>query len=363
MGKLTAELGNTASSNYAKMNDNFHRIGATERRLSHEQKVLADKFDDIDSDERKMMRKSLFIELRTFVSDYFQNFMFQLGQVLRHNRLDPVYEVLFGLLRDHEYCYSSTCYSLPIFNSINHTSIQISVTTAKQSLARAAYISCTILPGDRTSIFSHQIALLNSKDQLDFQADQLPSIDIAQLVHPDIDQITRPLRPSDFIAELFFPLYSHEKISLQCLKPTMVEINLKPQYCDKTTLNFIDFPSKISVNNREILTEHIPHHFSSKLDFMSTDLRSVSLFRPTNSTDVHLGHKFSTFFHTAGPLHYSLIGIILACIMLFIILFCCCCYLKIPHYLHTLLCCCDNSNCFKNRVQMRMIDLEQLKYF
>ena len=87
------ELGNTASSNYAKMNDNFHRIGATERRLSHEQKVLAAKFDDIDSDERKMMRKSLFIELRTFVSDYFQNFMFQLGQVLRHNRLDPVYEI------------------------------------------------------------------------------------------------------------------------------------------------------------------------------------------------------------------------------------------------------------------------------
>ena len=60
---------------------------------------------------------------------------------------------------------------------------------ALQSLAKAVFISCTVLPNDRTFVYSHQIALVDGP-VLHFQEDQLPSIKIADLVHPSIDKMT-----------------------------------------------------------------------------------------------------------------------------------------------------------------------------
>ena len=45
-----------------------------------------------------------------------------------------------------------------------------------------------------------------------------------------------------------------------------------------TSLNFVDFPEQIKVGTKDVLKVSIPHHFSSKLDFLNTDLRSVSIF-------------------------------------------------------------------------------------
>ena len=134
----------------------------------------------------KVARKELFLELRSFKLQSLTNFLFDLEQILQNNQIDPNYEIVFQLLRNHQFCLGNTCYTLPIFNVMDQNTIQITVQTSTQSLARAIYISCTILANRRTSIFSHQIALI--KDNiLYFQEDKLPSLNLSQLIHPDID--------------------------------------------------------------------------------------------------------------------------------------------------------------------------------
>ena len=103
----------------------------------------------------EVSRKELYLELRAFRTQYFSNFMFELGQILKHNQLDPTYNIVFNLLREHQFCFSDTCYTLPIFNILDKDTIQILVQKAVQSLARAVYIYCTIMNNERTSIFSH----------------------------------------------------------------------------------------------------------------------------------------------------------------------------------------------------------------
>ena len=154
-------IGDTAGKNYAKLNLNFEQIHHTEERLSHQQVVLAQQFSSLNTAEKQIKRKELYLELRAFRTSYYQNFLFDLQEILKHNKLDPVYNILFDLLREHEFCYSATCYTLPIFSILNETTFQVSVQTAEQSLVPAVYISCTIQPNLRTSIFSHQIALVD----------------------------------------------------------------------------------------------------------------------------------------------------------------------------------------------------------
>ena len=105
----------------------------------------------------------------------------------------------------------------------------------------------------------------------------------------------------------------------------------------------------------------MPHHFSSKLDFMNTDFRSVSLFRKTNQFELTFADDIVSFFEQATPIHWSVMtnGFCLATV--FLILFCCVCYLKIPEYLAKLLCCFENICFLKKRVITILSELQHLK--
>ena len=335
------------------MNLNFDQIHHTEERLSHQQTVLAEMFSSLNEDQKRTKRKELYLELRAFRTSYFQNFMFDLQDILKHNTLDPVYDILFELLREHEFCYSATCYTLPIFSVLNATTLQVSVQTAEQSLVPAVYVSCTIMPNLRTSVFSHQIALLDG-DILNFQADRLPSITLQDLIHPKVDQATRQLQLSDYVHQQLYLIYSGKKISLQCITAQMITVNNVKRYCDRTTLNFIPFPESISIGNETVLKVAIPHHFSSKLDFLNNDMRSLSTFQQTNFTNQHFGHKIINFFQTAEAIHYSFTFIVFVCIISISTLLCCCCYLKCPScLLDFALCCYANTCCLRERVLQR----------
>ena len=120
-----------------------------------------DKRRTMNTNQKKVARKELFLKLRSFKTQSLNNFMFELNQILKTNQLSPTYNIVFELLRDHQFCFSSTCYTLPIFNVIDDLTIQITVQKAVQSLAKVMYVSCTILNNQRTSIFSHQVALVN----------------------------------------------------------------------------------------------------------------------------------------------------------------------------------------------------------
>ena len=355
------EIGQTASKNYKRMNRNFHAIGVTERRLSHDQNVLAQKFSEITVVEKTLLRKSLFIEFRSFTQSHFNDYMFKLTQIYQHAKLHKTYDILFALLRDTQFCQFSECFSNPIFTIIKPSTITASVTTLKQSLAKAVYISCTILPNYRTSIYSHTIALLNPQNELHFQQDKLPSLKLQDLVNPQKIEIqTRNLIPSDFVSEEFYPIYSHEKISLHCVVPKMIQINNQDTYCDLNNLNFRTIPDSITVNGKAILTETIPAHLATKLDFMNNDLRSISVFTQTNNTQMHFGQQIHTFFQNATPLHYSFLATILVLSVLFCFILTCICYFKLPKLLFKLLCCCNPTNFCKRKLQSRILDIDQL---
>ena len=345
-------IGDTAGENYKKLNLNFDQIHHTEERLSHQQTVLAQMFSSLNADEKQVKRKELYLELRAFRTSYFQNFMFDLQDILKHNTLDPVYNILFDLLREHEFCYSATCYTLPIFSVLNKTTLQVSVQTAEQSLVPAVYVSCTIMPNLRTSIFSHQIALLDG-NTLNFQANQLPSIPLEDLIHPKVDQATRQLQLSDYVHQQLYLIYSGKRVSLQCITAQMITVDNTKRYCDQTTLNFITFPDSISIGKETVLKVAIPHHFSSKLDFLNSDMRSLSIFQQTNFTDPHFGNKVINFFQTADTIHYSFTFIAFVCIVLLSILICCACYIKCPSCLIHAFCCCANTCCLKEKVKSR----------
>ena len=355
------ELGQTASKNYKKMNRNFHAIGVTERRLSHDQNVLAQKFSEITTVEKTLLRKSLFIEFRSFTQSHFSDYMFKLTQIYQHAKLHETYDILFALLRDTQFCQFSQCFSNPIFTIVKQGTITASVTTLKQSLAKAVYISCTILPNYRTSIYSHTIAILNPQNELHFQQDKLPSLKLQDLVNPEkIEVRTRNLIPSDFVSEEFYPIYSHDKISLHCIVPKMIQIDKQDTYCALNNLNFRTIPDSITVNGKAILTETIPAHLATKLDFMNNDLRAISVFTQTNNTQMHFGQQINTFFQNATPLHYSFLATILVLFVLFCFIMTCICYFRLPKLLFKMLCCCNPTNCCKRKLQSRILDIDQL---
>ena len=96
---------------------------------------------------------------------------------------------------------------------------------------------------------------------------------------------------------------------------------------------------------------------------MSTDLRSVSLFRPMNDTGLHFSHKISNLFYTATNLHYSFFILSILCLLFIIMLICCLCFVRFPKTLLNCLCCCAPTNCVKVRVQARVLDVDQLQNY
>jgi hypothetical protein len=109
-----------------------------------------------------------------------------------------------------------------------------------------------------------------------------------------------------------------------------------------------------------VLRVSIPHHFSSKLDFLNTDMRSVSLFKQTNSTDLHFGHKIQNFFQTATPIHYSLMFITFICFALVFITACCFFYIRFPQCLLHAFCCFQNTCSLKQKVVKRSFEVQAI---
>ena len=109
-----------------------------------------------------------------------------------------------------------------------------------------------------------------------------------------------------------------------------------------------------------MLRVSIPHHFSSKLDFLNTDMRSVSLFKQTNSTDLHFGHKIQNFFQTATPIHYSLMFITFICFALVFITACCFFYIRFPQCLLHAFCCFQNTCSLKQKVVKRSFEVQAI---
>ena len=356
-----SELGQTASKNYVKMNSNFHKIGVEERRLSHDQNILAMKFSEITAVEKTLLRKSLFIEFRSFTQSHYQDFMFKLSQIFQHTKLHESYHILFSLLRDTQFCKLSICYSNPIFSVISAGTISASFTTSKQSLAKAVYVSCTILSTHRTSIYSHNVAILNPEGVLHFQQENLPSLKLQDLVNPKmVETQTRTLLPSDFVSEQLYPIYSNDKISLHCLEPKIIQIDSQDVYCAVNNLNFRPMPTNIIINDKIILAATIPQHLANKLDFINDDLRAISVFTPKNTTKLHFGEQIKGFFLNATPLHFSFITIILVSFVFMLFIMICLCYFKLPKLLFRLLCCCSANHFCKRKLQARILDVNQL---
>jgi hypothetical protein len=110
-----------------------------------------------------------------------------------------------------------------------------------QTLSKAEYVSCTILANQQTSIYSHQLAILRD-NKLHFQMDSLPSVTLTQLKEPEIDARTRLISAKDELAQIFYPIYMNERVSLQCLAPKHIEIDGEARYCDQNSLQFGPFP-------------------------------------------------------------------------------------------------------------------------
>ena len=98
----------------------------------HQQKLLADNFKNMQQAEIAVSRKELFLELRSFKTQSLTNFLFDLDQILQNNQIDSNYEIVFQLLRNHQFCKSNTCYTMAIFNILNRKTIQITVQTSTQ---------------------------------------------------------------------------------------------------------------------------------------------------------------------------------------------------------------------------------------
>ena len=69
-------IGDTANQNYKRMNQNFQTIHITEQKLSHAQKSLADNIDNLQSHEIGLLKKEIFLELRTLKDSSLNDFIF-----------------------------------------------------------------------------------------------------------------------------------------------------------------------------------------------------------------------------------------------------------------------------------------------
>jgi hypothetical protein len=352
-------IGDTANSNYKKMNKNFNSIHVTESKLAHAQIALFENFESLQTNEIDLLQKEIFLELRTLKESSLNSFIFDLQQILSTNHLDKSYDIVFSLLRKSEFCFQSLCYSLPIFSSIDKTLVAVTVQSTQQSLAKGYYISCTILANHRTSIYSHKLAIFED-DLLHFKQEGLPSISFSDLKRPNIDLLTRPIDAEDKLVNQFYPIYNGMKVSLQCLKPLNIIVDSEKMWCDDKSLQFIDFPQEITIDGKTILSVHVPQHFSMKMAQMTHDFEIMSKFQPMNSTDPHLVQEIVSYFEVAETIHWSLFTLVIVLSLCILVLICFCSYLKCPNVMRQIFsCCCAQTccllKCFSTRVREREV--------
>ena len=157
------------------------------------------------------------------------------------------------------------------------------------------------------------------------------------------------------MADIFYPIYSNEKVSLQCMSPQRVEIDGEIRYCDQNSLEFGPFPKEIRVGGTIVLSLHVPNHFSQKLAWVNEDFSSITIFKEKNSTNTPFVQDVIGFFETAQPIHYSLMG--MSCLVILVLFILCCCgfYMNCPALLAKLFCCCNNRCGLKQMVQDRVV--------
>ena len=81
-------IGDTANLNYKRMNKNFNSIQVSESKLAHAQSALSDNFFNLQQNEVDLLRKEIFLELRTLKESALNSFIFDLQQILSTNHLD-----------------------------------------------------------------------------------------------------------------------------------------------------------------------------------------------------------------------------------------------------------------------------------
>ena len=79
----------------------------------------------------------MFLEIKLFQEHIFTNFIFQLEQLKKENKLDANFDIIFNLLNDNEFCLKNKCYSHPVFSSDTEGNIQILIQISSQYLAAA----------------------------------------------------------------------------------------------------------------------------------------------------------------------------------------------------------------------------------
>ena len=84
----------------------------------------------------------------------------------------------------------------------------------------------------------------------------------ADLKNPKVHFLTRNIVSEDKLVDLFYPIYSGQKVSLQCLVPVHIIVDKMKMWCDPQSIHFIDIPRKITIDGKTVLTVHIPQHFS-----------------------------------------------------------------------------------------------------
>ena len=67
-------IGDTANSNYKRMNNNFRTIHVSESKLAHAQSTLSDNFFTLQEHEVDLLRKEIFLELRTLKESALSSF-------------------------------------------------------------------------------------------------------------------------------------------------------------------------------------------------------------------------------------------------------------------------------------------------
>jgi hypothetical protein len=277
-----------------------------------------------------------------------------LEKIFTQIKLDGRFQLAFHLLHKTTHCEHRLCYSLPAFSHKNEK-IQLSVLQSNLVLSPALYISCTLLANKRTSIFSHQIAV-NRDGILHFQNNVLPSVPNKDLLNPNIvDLQSREIGKNDLIGGVLFPIYSNAKVSFQCDIAQTIQIDQLQTHCNQRSLHFVDFPTKISVNGKDILPGFKPHYFvNQKLKGNENSLLQTKIsFISEQNTTHDLKDDVFAFFEQATPVQWSLIAICIVLFLTFVVICFLVSYFKKPLLcLKTIFICCRGncvSRCFERK--------------
>ena len=354
-GYSISDIASIAQKNYATMNSNFHNINHFEKRMHHSQRKLSNEFGTLSALQRKEAQVLFTMQVNNYLNNLNKHFVEQLDSVIQNNVLPLAVTAVFTLINEQTFCSNLQCYVNPIYKISNQT-LSVTVQMQQQHLQQAFYVSCSLLSSTRTSKFSHKIAVLNNTNLI-FQDKTLPTIDLEFLQNPQIDIATRAVLQADLISSLIYPIYKDSSVSLQCLKPGIIEVDGNKMHCDSSTLHFIPLPETISIEGVPILTTILSHYLAQRITTkMESFFYDNEMFISKNISTHTFDDQVETFFLTASPLHFSILASLGTILFLVTILFCIITYLKVPQLLVRCLCC-FSSDCFLRKLALTKYDI------